>query len=176
MICSAGTGAAGWPHHIRTSSLVLAQPETSSAASAGNGCKRNAIAVNSLPESPPIRAAQIAMPATTACPREARRLAALLACDPAQPALGGPPLDDEHRGLLVEVRVHDLGDVGAEAVSICCLGDRPASDRLARDLRLARPLGLGAFDRVDRGAVQRESRIPAEIRALARVRHGAENE
>jgi len=48
--------------------------------------------------------------------------------------------------------------------------------RPAGDLRLARPLRLGALDRVDRGAVQGEPRIPAEIRALARVRHRAEHQ
>jgi len=41
----------------------------------------------------------------------------LLALDPAQPVRRGPPLNNEHRGLLVEVRVHDLGDVGVEAVT-----------------------------------------------------------
>ena len=33
-----------------------------------------------------------------------------------QPVRGRPPLDDEHRGLLVEVGVHDLSDVGVEEV------------------------------------------------------------
>jgi hypothetical protein len=47
----------------------------------------------------------------------------LLALDPAQPVRRGPPLNDEHRGLLVEVRVHDLGDVGVEAVTAGSLGE-----------------------------------------------------
>ena len=47
----------------------------------------------------------------------------LLALDPAQPVPGGPPLNDEHRGLLVEVRVYDLGDVGVEAVAVGSLGE-----------------------------------------------------
>ena len=38
---------------------------------------------------------------------------------------GGPPLDDEQRGPLVEVRVYDLGDVGVEAVAVGSLGERP---------------------------------------------------
>jgi hypothetical protein len=46
----------------------------------------------------------------------------LLPLDPAQPVRRGPPLNDEHRGLLVEVRVHDLGDVGVEAVTAGSLG------------------------------------------------------
>jgi hypothetical protein len=54
---------------------------------------------------------------------------------------------------------------------------RPAAiARPAGDLRLARPLRLGALDRVDRRAVQGEPRIPAQIRALARVRHRAKNQ
>src|SRR6266581_9228621 len=97
----------------------------------------------------------------------------LLALDPAQPVRGGPPLNDEHRGLLVEVRVYDLGDVGAEAVAVGSLGEWP---RPPGDLRLTRPLRFRALDRVDRGAVQREPRIPAQVRALARVRHRAEGE
>ena len=48
----------------------------------------------------------------------------LLALDPSQPVRGRPPLDDEHRGLLVEVGVHDLGDVGEEAVAVRSFGDR----------------------------------------------------
>ena len=40
------------------------------------------------------------------------------ALDPLQPVRGRPPLDDEHRGLLVEVGVHDLGDIGMEAVAV----------------------------------------------------------
>ncbi len=72
--------------------------------------------------------------------------------------------------------MHDLGDVGVEAVAVRSFGDRPGSDRPAGDLRLARPLRLGALDRIDRGAVQGEPRIPAEIRALARVRHRAEDQ
>src|SRR5262245_40672221 len=50
-------------------------------------------------------------------------------------------------------------------------GGRPAGD-----LRLARPVRLGALDRVDRGAVQGEPWIPTEIGALARVRHRAEDQ
>jgi len=99
-----------------------------------------------------------------------------LALDPSQPVRGRPPLDDEHRGLLVEVGVHDLGDVGVEAVAVRSFGDRSGGDQPAGDLRLARPLRLGALDRVHRGAVQGEPRIPAEIRALARVRHRAKNQ
>src|ERR1039457_1464609 len=105
------------------------------------------------------------------CPR--RRL---LALDPAQPVPGGPPLNDKHRGLLVEVRVHDLGDVGIEAVAVGSLGEWPGIDPPPRDLRLTRPLRFRALDRVDRGAVQCEPRIPAQIRTLARVRHRAEGE
>ena len=51
-----------------------------------------------------------------------------------------------------------------------------ASDRATGDLRLARPLRLGAVDGVDGGAVQGEPRIATEVRALARVRHRAEHE
>jgi hypothetical protein len=100
----------------------------------------------------------------------------LLALDPAQPVRRGPPLNDEHRGLLVEVRVHDLGDVGVEAVTAGFLAERPGSGRPPGDLRVTRPLRFRALDRVDRGAVQREPRIPAQIRTLARVRHRAEGE
>ena len=48
LICPAGTGAAGWPHHMITSSRVLAQPETTSAESAGKGRKRTVMAANSF--------------------------------------------------------------------------------------------------------------------------------
>jgi hypothetical protein len=85
---------------------------------------------------------------------------------------GRPPLDDEHRGLVVEVGVHDLGDVGPEAVAVRALGGLSA----AGDLRLARPLRLGALGRVDGGAVQREPRIAAQVGARARVRHRAEDQ
>jgi hypothetical protein len=71
----------------------------------------------------------------------------LLALDPSQPVRGGPPLNDEHRGLVVEVRVHDLGDVGVEEVAVRSPGDRSGSDRPTGDLRLARPSRLGALDR-----------------------------
>jgi hypothetical protein len=76
--------------------------------------------------------------------------------DHAQPLGGRPPLDDQHRGSLVEVGVHDLGDVGVEAVAVGSFGDWSGSYRPTGDLRLARPLRLGAFDRVDRGTVQGE--------------------
>src|SRR5438067_4706285 len=56
-----------------------------------------------------------------------------LALDPSEPAGGRPPLDDEHRGLLVEVGVHDPGDVGVEAVAVRSFGDRSGRDRLAGD-------------------------------------------
>src|SRR5215469_16038554 len=42
----------------------------------------------------------------------------LLALDPAQPSCGRPPLDDEHRGRVVEMGVHDLGDVGQKALAV----------------------------------------------------------
>src|ERR1700677_234274 len=99
-----------------------------------------------------------------------------LTLDSAQPGPGGPPLHDEHRGLLVEVRVDDLGDVGAEAVAGGSLGEWPGVGRPPGDLRLTRPLRFLALDWVDRRAVQREPRIPAQVRALARVRHRAEGE
>src|SRR5690349_2985927 len=41
-----------------------------------------------------------------------------LPLDPAQPVRGRPPLDDEQRGLGIEVRVDDLGDVGVEQVAL----------------------------------------------------------
>src|SRR5262249_4654914 len=96
------------------------------------------------------------------------------ALDPAQPARRGPPLDDEQRGPRIEVSVHDLGDVRVEAVTVRSLGDPAGRDHPTGDLRLTRPLRLGALDRVDRGAVQREARIALEICALACVRHRAE--
>jgi hypothetical protein len=92
-----------------------------------------------------------------------------LALDPPKPARGRPPLDDEHRGRLVEVGVHHLGDVGVEAGAVRSLGDRPGSDRPAGDLRLARPLRRGALNRVDRGTVQGEPRIPAQIRLAGTI-------
>src|SRR6185312_16724541 len=64
----------------------------------------------------------------------------------------------------------------AEAVALRTLGGRFAGDRPSGDLRLARPLRLGALDRVDRRAVQCEPRIPAQVRTLARVRHRAEDQ
>ena len=63
-----------------------------------------------------------------------------------------------------------------ETVALGSFGDRSGSDHPAGDLRLARPLCLGALDRVHGGAVQGEPRIAAEIRALARVRHRAKNQ
>ena len=60
--------------------------------------------------------------------------------------------------------MHDLGDVGLEAVTVRSFGDRPGGQRPAGNLRLTRPLRLGTLDRVDRGAVQGEPGIPAEIR------------
>src|SRR6476660_1957840 len=82
----------------------------------------------------------------------------------------GPPFDDEPGGRRVEVGVHDQRDVGEEAVAVLALGERPG-DGLPGDLGLARPLRLGALDRVDGGAVQREARIAAQVRALAGVGH-----
>jgi DNA-binding MarR family transcriptional regulator len=99
-----------------------------------------------------------------------------LALDTSQPVRGGPPLDDEHRGLLVEAGVDDFGYVGAELLAVWSLGDGPDSDRPAGDLRLAWPLRFVAIDWVDRGAVQGESWIPAEVRALARARHRSEDQ
>jgi hypothetical protein len=63
--------------------------------------------------------------------------------------------------------------IHASGASLC---DRSGSDRPAGDLRLPRPLRLGTLDRVDRGGVQGEPRIPAQIRALARIQHRAENQ
>jgi hypothetical protein len=97
------------------------------------------------------------------------------AFDLPQPVRRRPPLDDEHRGRLVEVGVHDVGDVGAEAVAVQSLVHRSGGDCAPGDLRLARPLRLGALDRVDRCAVQGEPRIATEIGALARVLHRAKD-
>jgi hypothetical protein len=47
----------------------------------------------------------------------------LLALDPAQPVHRGPPLNDEHHGLLVEVRVYDFGYIGVEAVAVGFLSE-----------------------------------------------------
>ena len=49
-------------------------------------------------------------------------------------------------------------------------------DRATGDLRLARPLRLGAVDGIDGPAVQGEPRVTMEVRALARVRHRAKHE
>src|SRR5580704_17754464 len=100
----------------------------------------------------------------------------LLALDPAQPVRGSPPLDDEHRGRLIEVGVHHLGDVGVEAVAVGTFGDGSGIDHPAGDLRLPWPLRLGALDCVHCGAVQGEPRIPAQVSAFACVRHRAENQ
>ena len=72
--------------------------------------------------------------------------------------------------------VHDLSDVGIEVVSIRSFGGRPNLGRSPRDLPLARPLRLRALDRVDRGTVQGEPRIPTQIGAFSRVRHRAERQ
>src|SRR3546814_14766313 len=81
----------------------------------------------------------------------------LAALDPPQPVRGRPPLDHEHRGLRVEVGVHDLGDVGAEAVTLGSAGGRAGQDRPPGDLRLARPGRLRAVDRVDRKSTRLNS-------------------
>ena len=65
--------------------------------------------------------------------------------------------------------MYDLGDVGVEAVAVGSLGEWHGTDRPPGDLRLTRPLRFRALDWVGRGAVQCEPRIPAQIRALARV-------
>ena len=72
--------------------------------------------------------------------------------------------------------VHDVGDVGLKAVALRSFGVRSGRDRATGDLCLARPLRLGALDRVDRGAMKREARIAPEIRALASARHRAEEQ
>ena len=54
-----------------------------------------------------------------------------LPLDPSKPLGGRPPLDDEHRCLLVEVGVYYVGDVGAETVAVWSFGDRSARDRPA---------------------------------------------
>ena len=59
-------------------------------------------------------------PAGHECP-----VAPSLALGPPQAVRGRPPLHDEHRGLGVEVGMHDLGDVGLEAVAVRSFGDRP---------------------------------------------------
>jgi hypothetical protein len=72
--------------------------------------------------------------------------------------------------------MNDFDDVGVETVSVGCLGGRLGSDCVAGDLRFARPLRLGALDRVNRGAVQGEPWIATQIRALACSRHRAERQ
>jgi hypothetical protein len=67
--------------------------------------------------------------------------------------------------------VDDLVEVGAEPVAGRSVGERADVVRTSGDLRLAGPPGLGTVDRVDRGAVEGEPRVPAEIRALASARH-----
>jgi hypothetical protein len=93
-----------------------------------------------------------------------------VAVDPSQPRARVSALDAELRGLLVEAGVHDLSNVGAEAVAVRSL-DRPGRDHPTGDLGLARPLPLGPRDRANRGGVQGEPRL----RALARARHGTRN-
>src|SRR5205814_5532306 len=83
--------------------------------------------------------------------------------DSSHPMRWRPPLDDEPRGRVVEVRVHDLGDIGVEVVAARRFAGRSGSDSPAGDLCLARPLRLRTLDGVDGGAVQGESRIPPEI-------------
>ena len=70
----------------------------------------------------------------------------------------------------------DLGDIGAEAVAFRPFSNLSHGQHLAGNLRFARPLRLGALDRVDRSAVQGEARIAAKIRALTCARHRAENQ
>ncbi len=43
------------------------------------------------------------------------------------------------------MRVHDLGDIGVEAVAVGSLGEWPGIDRPPRDLRLTGPLRFRAF-------------------------------
>jgi DNA-binding transcriptional ArsR family regulator len=50
---------------------------------------------------------------------------------PPQAVRGRPPLDDEHRGLVVEMGVHDLGDVGLEAIAVRTLRVRGVPDGLS---------------------------------------------
>src|ERR1700744_5813495 len=116
--------------------------------------------------------ASIAYPLELSRTKEARQVtvtpAGSLALDPPQPVRGRPPLYDEQRCLLVEVGEHDLGDGGTEAVAVRPLGDWSRGQCPAGDLGLARPLRLGALERVDRGAVRGKARVPKKVRALAR--------
>src|SRR5262249_53711360 len=101
---------------------------------------------------------------------------ALLALDLSQPVRGRPPLNEEHRGLVVEAGGDDFRRVGVELAAVRSFGDRSGSDRATGDLRFARPLCLRSLDRVDRGTMQGEPWIAAEIRAFARVRHRAKDQ
>ena len=67
------------------------------------------------------------------------------ALDPPQPVTRRPPLDDEQRRPLIEVGVHDLGDLGVEAIAVGAFGARSGLVRPTRDLGFARPLRLSAF-------------------------------
>src|SRR5665213_179399 len=72
--------------------------------------------------------------------------------------------------------MHELGDVGTKALTLRTSRRRSVKDRAAGDLRLARPLRFSAFDRVDRGAMKSESRVPAQIGTLASVGHRTEDQ
>ena len=54
--------------------------------------------------------------------------------------------------------MHDVGDIRNETVDLLPFGNRSVHDRQPGDLRLAWPLGLGAFYRVEPWRIARQKR------------------
>jgi hypothetical protein len=80
---------------------------------------------------------------------------ASFALQPLQSIGGRPPVDHEQRRPSIQMRVDDFGNVDAKPVAVVSRRGS-GNGRSPGDLRLTRPLRLGAFDRVDGGAVQRD--------------------
>jgi len=99
-----------------------------------------------------------------------------LTFDHAKSSVRRPRLDHQQCRLWVQPGDDDLGNVGQEQTPIfgTPVAERSGQDRSPGDLRLARPLSLLALPRVRHRTVQGESRIPPQIRPLARTRHRPE--
>ena len=101
---------------------------------------------------------------------------ALLPLDPLQTPRWRPPLDDKQGGGVIQLRVHDLDDVGTEPLTIRSNRGRSLENRPAGDLRLARPLSFSPLDGVYRRAMKSESRVATQICTLASLRHRPEDQ
>src|SRR5581483_11915836 len=95
----------------------------------------------------------------------------LLPVQDAKAVAGSPGLDDQQCRFGVQPGDDDLEDVGKEQVTVRSLADWSGGNHPSGDLRTTGPLAFLALLRMKGRAAHGETRIPFQLRPLARPWH-----